>query len=99
MHTYIMSFQRVCCWFAEAFDLGFCPGSSRAPTSLCRRRGGGGGGGRGGGVEDFDPGVLSGVELCADFIVSAAAHRSILVGGGVTPVPKNWRRGGVIVTF
>ena len=21
MHTYIMSFQRVCCWFAEAFDL------------------------------------------------------------------------------
>src|SRR6218665_3016493 len=85
MHTYIMSFQRICCWFAEAFDLEvlfgvepcadvivsaaarrrsqnigarrrgrggggerfltwriltweFCPGSSRAPTSLCRRR-------------------------------------------------------------
>src|SRR6218665_4018143 len=81
MHTYIMSFQRVCCWFAGAIDLGvlsgvepcadvivsaavrrrsqnigargrgggerfltwrlltweFCPGSSRAPTSLCRR--------------------------------------------------------------
>src|SRR6218665_2516428 len=30
------------------------------------------------------PGVLSGVEPCADFIVSAAAHRSILVGGGGT---------------
>src|SRR6218665_3005714 len=22
MHTYIMYFQRVCCWFTEAFDLG-----------------------------------------------------------------------------
>src|SRR6218665_1384909 len=83
MHTYIMSFQRVCCWFAGAIDLGvlsgvepcasvivsaavrrrsqnigarrrgrgggervltwrlltwgFCRGSTRAPTSLCRR--------------------------------------------------------------
>src|SRR6218665_1969790 len=26
MHTYIMYFQRVCCWLAEAFDLGFVRG-------------------------------------------------------------------------
>src|SRR6218665_3664570 len=57
-----MSLQGVCCWFAEAFDLG----------------------------------VLSGVEPCADFIVSAAAHRSVLVGGAVA---ARWRRGGVIGTF
>src|SRR6218665_3991976 len=63
MHTYIMYFQRVCCWFAEAFDLG----------------------------------VLFGVEPCADVIVSA--HRSILVGGGAPPVPKNRQRGGGIVIF
>src|SRR6218665_2666471 len=54
MHTYIMSFQRVCCWFAGAIDLG----------------------------------VLSGVEPCADVIVSAAAHQSTLVGGGAPAGPK-----------
>ena len=32
------------------------------------------------------------LEPCADEIVSAAARRSILVGGGAPPVLKNWRR-------
>src|SRR6218665_711464 len=36
---------------------------------------------------------FTGIELCADVIVSAAARRSISVGGGVPPVPKNRRRG------
>ena len=34
------------------------------------------------------------LELCADFIVSAKARRSILVGGGAPPTQKSgWRRG------
>jgi len=32
------------------------------------------------------------VERCADVIVSTAARRSILAGGGAPPVPKNLRR-------
>src|SRR6218665_3236939 len=128
-----MCFQRVCCWFAEAFDLGVLSGvepcadvivsaaaSRRPPNIGARRRGGGGGGGepqapkyrgaaagarrreRGGGGETFltwgfCPGVLSGVEPCAEFVVSAAAHREILVGGGALPAPQNkGGRGGEV---
>src|SRR6218665_3324925 len=36
--------------------------------------------------------ALSGLELCANVIVSAAARRSILVCGGAPPVPKSRRR-------
>ena len=33
------------------------------------------------------------LEPCADIIVSAVAHRSMLVGGGAPPVQKNLLRG------
>src|SRR6218665_440452 len=35
---------------------------------------------------------VTGLEPCANVIVSPAARRSILVGGGAQTVPKNWRR-------
>src|SRR6218665_3241746 len=105
MHTYIMSFQRVCCWFAGAIDLGVlsvrrrhCVGGGAPPVP--KYRGAAAGARRWRKVfdlETFDLGVLSGVEPCADVIVSAAGHQAILVGGA-PPVPKN-RRGGLIVTF
>src|SRR6218665_3795649 len=90
MHTYITYFRGFVVGSQSLLTWGFCPGSSRAPTSLCRRRraavskisGGAAAGAEGFLPGGFWPGVLSGVEPCADFIVSAAAHRSILVGGG-----------------
>src|SRR6218665_1979656 len=69
-----MSFQRVCCWFAEAFDLG----------------------------------VLSGVEPCADVIVSvAASRRSQNIGarrrgrggGSAAAVAKRFCPGGFVRGF
>src|SRR6218665_825076 len=61
MHTYIIYFRGFVVGSQSLLTWGFCPGSSRAPTSLCRRRGapagrqkGGGGGGGGGGVSFFE---------------------------------------------
>src|SRR6218665_1390083 len=95
MHTYIIYFRGFVVGSQSLLTWGFCPGSSRAPTALCRRRRFQNIGGRGGGGERFltwriFTWGLSGVEPCADFIVSAAAHRSILVGGGgAPPFPKS----------
>src|SRR6218665_2184540 len=38
MHTYITYFRGFVVGSQSLLTWGFCPGSSRAPTSLCRRR-------------------------------------------------------------
>src|SRR6218665_2511753 len=83
-----MSFQRVCCWFAEAFDLGILFGvepcadvmvSAKARRRSPKYRGAAAGARRRWrkvfDLEDFDLGVLSGVKPCVNVSVSAAARR------------------------
>src|SRR6218665_2944339 len=96
MHTYITYFRGFVVGSQSLLTWGFCPGSSRAPTSLCRRRRAAVSkisGGRGGGGERF----LTWRILTGGFVRGRAVRRLHCVSGRA---PVNFgrrrRRGGKI---